>query len=285
MRVNYEEKSFENYFNIELNSKSKVFFPFGQVQENFIGADSSAYSKNRQLWKMFGYPFCFYPDFKGIKFQEIANLLEKDLRSYINNFPEMKTNILFQYKKPEYFKNSSAKEWSSWKHPYYRYDIYPEQHDLLIYLSDKLKNKVLILYASPAIANINDLVKAYTNKKIIESSNFTTALSLKGHKRNTYKTAGRYSIAFSEPTEIDNFNFVDLISNDKKETKGDNNFEFIVSFEKQITNSMVEYPALAKEFITTKEVSAEFADFPILHSFMEMINFKNLTGLQWLITF
>ena len=59
MRVNYEEKTFESYFNNELDSRTSVYFPFGQVQEGSIGADSAAFSKNRRLWWRLGHPFIF----------------------------------------------------------------------------------------------------------------------------------------------------------------------------------------------------------------------------------
>ena len=51
MRSNYEEKTFESYFNIELDRKSSCFFPLGQVQEGVLGFDASAYTNSRKLWR------------------------------------------------------------------------------------------------------------------------------------------------------------------------------------------------------------------------------------------
>jgi len=286
MRVNFEEKTYENYFNIELSSKSNVIFPLGQVQEGFTGFDSSSYSNNRKLWRLFGYTFLFIPPFHGVDFHDIANILENELKIYIDNLPKLKANILFQYKRPEYLINSTAKEWPYWNQEYYRYDIYKEQHDLLIYLSDKFHKDVLILYASPAINNINNLIDAYKNKKIIKLSNFKKATDLRSHKRNTYNVAGTYSLAFSEPTKIDNINLLEMINTINAEyIKDDNNTNFIISFRNRITSLIKEYEPLSNELIFLNDMYKDISKYNLLYSFITMNNFTNLTGLQWLTTF
>ncbi len=286
MRVNFEEKTYENYFNIELSSKSNVIFPLGQVQEGFVGFDSSSYSKNRKLWRVFGYPFLFSPPFPGVDFHKIYDVLENELKIGINSLAKLKVNVLFQYKRPEYLVNSTAKEWSHWNQKYYRYDIYKEQHDLLIYLSDKFQKDVLILYASPAISNINDLIDAYRNKKIIELSNYKKATDLRSHKRNTYNVAGTYSLGFSEPTKIENINLLELFNAIKVEiSNDDDNTNFIISFSNRITSLIKEYKPLRNEIIYLNEMYKDFSKYKLLYSFLTMNNFINLTGLQWLTIF
>jgi hypothetical protein len=49
MKPRFEEKTFESYFNTELDQRASIYFPFGQVQEGGIGADASAMSRSRRL--------------------------------------------------------------------------------------------------------------------------------------------------------------------------------------------------------------------------------------------
>src|SRR5258705_611300 len=135
MTANFEEKSYEQFFNSELDSKTSVYFPLGQVQEGFLGFDVNAMSRNRRLWRLLGHPFWFFPDFPGVQLREIADEMERFLRVHINELPRMKTNLLFQYKRPEYIKSALGTEWKHWKNPYYRYDIYMPQQNLLSHIS------------------------------------------------------------------------------------------------------------------------------------------------------
>lgn len=136
MRARFEEKTYENYFNSELARQTDIYFPLGQVQEGSLGFDSSALSSNRRLWRRLGHPFWFYPSFEGLALQEIANEMEHFLGVTLDNIPSIKTNLLFQYKKPTFIKSPLGREWSYWNVPYYRYDIYKEQHDLLMHIDN-----------------------------------------------------------------------------------------------------------------------------------------------------
>src|SRR5690554_2812919 len=112
MKVDFEEKTYESYFNNELDSKSSVYFPPGQVLEGLLGFDAASNSKNRQLWRTLGYPFWLFPHFSGVNLLDIARELEQELERFINKIPNIKTNILLQYKRPEYITTANGKEWS-----------------------------------------------------------------------------------------------------------------------------------------------------------------------------
>ena len=108
MKATFEEKTFESYFNSELDRKSDIYFPPGQVLEGKVGFDSSSYSKSRWLWRKIGHPFLVSPRFKGADLKEIADEVEDLLEFEIDNLPRMKANILFQYKRPEFIKVPSG---------------------------------------------------------------------------------------------------------------------------------------------------------------------------------
>jgi len=229
MKVHFEEKTYESYFNNELDSKSSIYFPPGQVLEGFLGFDSAANSKHRKLWKHLGHPYWFYPHFSGVNLRDIAQELEEDLGDIIQGIPPIKTNLLFQYKRPTYITTANGNEWHHWDKEYYRYHVYAEQHQLLSKIDNAFGDKALVLYASPAINNLDDLVKFKQQKKIIENSNFTKASALNNHSKNTYTTSGLYSIACSEPERLQKIELVSQLESSNVKHELDNK-EFPVFF-------------------------------------------------------
>lgn len=290
MRTKYEEKTYESYFNSELSRKANIYFPIGQVQEGNFGFDAAFFLKNKRLWKKFGFPYPFwrlwdYP-FHGVDFREIADEMEHFLQMELDHLPTMKTNLLFQYKKPEYIYYANGGEWHLWKEPYFRYCIYEEQQDLLIHIHNTFGNQVLVLYAAPAIKTIDELVEKYKRKEIIENSNFTKAVDLNNHRKNTYVEAGIFSIACSEPEKIEKFDLLKQleIGNESKYNDNENNREFILNFKNKITNSINENKVYAKPFSRLNENLKEVSEYKLFYSFLVMQNFKQLTGIQWLIS-
>jgi len=284
MRANFEEKTYESYFNNELDKRSQVYFPLGQVQEGSLGFDASSFSKNRKLWRKLGYPFWFNPHFNGLEIREIADEMEKILEKKLDNIPQMKANLLFQYKRPEFIKSTSGKEWHHWNKSYYRYDIYKEQQDLLMHIHNTFNSKLHVIYASPSTIDVNKLVRI--RKKILENSNFAKAIDLQGHHRNTYTSSGTHSIACSEPEQIENINIIEYIENISTETIKHNtikNKEFIIKFSSQIKNIVSENTYISESFNILNEEIANLKEYRLFYSFLTMNNYRKLTGNQWVI--
>lgn len=51
-------------------------------------------------------------------------------------------------------------------------------------------NDAIVLYAAPAVENVNELVALKKKSAILSNSNFRRARELNGHHRNTYVAAG-----------------------------------------------------------------------------------------------
>lgn len=150
MNAEFEEKTYEIYFNIELAKQYPIFFPPGQVCEGQLGFDAAFYIASAT--------FHSYP-LRG------KNYLNK-LPCQIQNLPkQMKANCFFQYKRPIFLTNSKAKEWMYWRRPYFRYKICNRQQKLLENIKAKLNNS-LVLYASPATVSMDELFCFYENSKI-----------------------------------------------------------------------------------------------------------------------
>jgi hypothetical protein len=289
MFAEFEEKIYESYFNNELDLLSDIYFPLGQVQEGTLGMDSVAYSNDLQLWNNIGYPNLNSSSGENLKI--IAEEMERHLSTHVNNIPAFKVNLLFQYKRPEYMKTANAGQWNNWSQKYYRYEIYKKQQKLLEHIEQYLGNKALVLYASPAIHELNNLILIKQNKRIIENSNFQKASKLTGHHYNTYIRSGIVSIACSEPEKIESFDlleYLNKLSNIKK-SDGDKDEEntnslFIQKFSQDIDVAFLEdvnyrfaYTKLLKEYAFIEE-------FPLLYSLVKLKIIREITGIQWLIT-
>ncbi len=284
MKATFEEKTYESYFNNELDRKSDIYFPPGQVLEGSLGFDATALSRNRKIWRRLGHPFWFVPHFRGANLRDIADEMEDFLNIELENIPLMKANLLFQYKRPEYITSALGTEWSHWNQKYFRYNIYDEQQDLLNHIHQKFNSEVLVVYASPCTIDINEIIKY--RKNIISHSNFARAVDLQGHHRNTYIEAGTYSIACSEPKKIDNLNILETIKRIGKfeqDTEKGNNQNFLTNFSYKIQSITSEYKYLSDSFADLNKEIEKVKSYKLFYSLLVMRNFRQLTGSQWII--
>lgn len=284
MQPRYEEKTFESYFNNELDRRAVVYFPFGQVQEGGMGADASGFSRNRWLWRRLGHPFFFRPPFGGVDLRDIADEMEHHLGQEIRNIPRIKANLLFQYKRPELITTKLGSEWSHWNQKYFRYDVYKEQQALLEHIDAKFGSQALILYASPALVDVNDLVDAKINGCLIENTNFRKASELTGHHRNTYTKAGTHSIACSEPERLESF---DLLKNleQLEDLQASKNEEFMVRFAKSVRVAAGESAFLGGAYRRELQnyVELDTERYRLFFSLISMSIFRDLSGVQWVL--
>lgn len=267
MRVNYEEKVFENYFNSELRDYTKMVFSPGQCLEGLLGFDFMAYISCKHLNEIFG----INQDLSGIP----KKVLEKRLGASLDRIPNITANIFLQYKKPEYLTNSNASEWRHWEEKYFRYNIYSEQQEILKKLSETIGDKGVVLYASPAIKDVQELYDKYSDKKLIKNVNFQLASKLTGHHRNTYISAGQCSIACSKPQQIKNFDFINFLNslNDYGTINSLSNKEFIIETAEKISNK---FEKLTSNFIVERNEK-----FKVSESFYIITEFCKYYSLDW----
>lgn len=285
MKPGFEEKTFESYFNAELNNRSSFYFPFGQVQEGVVGADASAMTWNRGLWGLLGYPYFFRrPAFVGVDMREIADEMEILLGREVENIPSVRVNLIFQYKRSEKIVSSQGAEWLHWNEPYYRYEIYQKQQSLLSSMAGSFGTQALILYAAPALHGVDDLVRAKNKKKIIELTNFRPAEELDGHHVNTFTKAGLYSIACSDPERLEPFNLQENIDRFEAVPVGGRT-SFIVDFANAVRSAALESEDLGFAFESemSEFTEAGLGRYPLLFSLVVMKKFRDLTGIQWVV--
>ena len=285
----FEEKTYENYFNSEIRD-SGVFFSFGQVQEGFLGSDATVYSNDDNLWRILGYPFNrYFQSFPGVDLQVIATRMQNIIGSVISALPNMKINLLFQYKRPEYLTTGSNPARTHWRRqPYYQYEIDTNQQSLLVKIHSIFGTNVLVLYAAPAIYEMDDLYNKFIAHQIIECSNFKRAIDINGHHKNTYIRGVSHSYACSDPEIIKNLDLIKefkIVDRNEGKSEFKNNAEFIISFSKQILSLTYENDYYSPLFKKLNESIEVFKEHELLYSFLAMVNFRQLTETQWLVKY
>jgi hypothetical protein len=284
MQPRYEEKTFESYFNTELDHRANVYFPFGQVQEGGIGADAASYSRNRWLWRRLGHRYFLHPPFKGVDLRDIAEEMEIYICHEIKNIPSLKANLLFQYKRPHLITNKRGSEWHHWNQKYFKYDIDQYQQTLLAHLDSKFGNQALVLYASPALEDVNDLVGAKIRGKIIENTNFRKAAELTGHQRNTYIKAGTHSIACSEPERHETFDLLDTLRK-MEGIQSEKKSDWILNFSEEVRLAATKNSFLgaAYEKLLDPIIKACNGQYPLFFAISIMRVFREVYGTQWVL--
>lgn len=280
MKIFYEEKTFENYFNAEISQGEGFFFPLGQVQEGYIGADCAYYASNLIRWSFLGHDL----NRDGVELKNIAREMDYFLKNEIDALPDIKTNILFQYERPDLITTSTGLEWKHWKIDYFRYDIYSKQHKLLKKINSSFGNEVAIFYVAPAIKGVNELVLQAKNRNIVDKSNFKHITQLDGHKRNTYVSAGTFSIGCSEPQRLEDINIRNFLR-EYKEIDYQNNHSAIVSFASKVKAVMQEDNYFRLPFNTLIASSEGLIEFDCIYSLICIHAFEQITGVKWALFF
>jgi hypothetical protein len=208
--------------------------------------------------------------------------MELHTNQNVNNIPKIKTNLLFQYKRSKYMYKNSSGEWDYWKQSYFRYEIYPKQQKLLEHLENQFGQQALVLYAAPAIKNVEELVDASIKKQIIEKTNFQKVSKLSGHHKNTFIQAGTISKAFSQPEEIENIDLLKTLNNMDGQ---DFSFEKLTSFTSTVNEVMRESDEYHHSFNILMEQYSNLKEYKFFYGFIQMKIFRELTGIQWSMSF
>ena len=127
-------------------------------------------------------------------------------------------------------------------------------------------------------------------RKIIENTNFKKASDLSGHDVNTYIASGKYSIACSEPEKIEDFNLLHFLDGKDADTDTDAekyNEQFVSSFSENVVAVFIETSSdtYKRAYRTRIQEHKELEEFPMLFSIIRMKIFRELTGMQWLISY
>lgn len=99
---------------------------------------------------------------------QFPSLYEEGKKGGYDVYIKSATPVFLQFKLSEYMKDSRAAQFSTFKEPYYRFEIRPakisKQHHLLLNLEDSGEN---VFYIAPEFHEINELDTFYKDNKIL----------------------------------------------------------------------------------------------------------------------
>ena len=172
---------------------------------------------------------------------------------------------------------------------YWRFDITPHQQQILEKVSKKLKNKALVIYASPAFNTLDDLYNFTEAQLIVENTNFVKVERLINHKKWNYNKAGSVGVAHSEPEYIEDIPITEMI-NQQIKIHGQNidfseNLAMLHKCAVDICKESVENNAYSRYYLKLHHRMIK----SIKSDNTEVINFKafklfcNVMKIEWLI--
>lgn len=173
MKSEFEEKSYEAAFNMELISnarpKGSQFFAPGQVIESDLGFDAAwMIGAKHPFWKMVA-----RVSRQGI---DVSNQTRR-------KFPSKIYNLFIQYKRSEYIGRSNGSHYTHFNGPYYRFkfDDPAKQLKTLKELERHVGSSAHVLYAAPEFHTITQLVDAADTNTVISKSVMTRPKDLKNN--------------------------------------------------------------------------------------------------------
>lgn len=206
MFVEFKEKTFESYFVSELSRKSKIHYCPDQTDELHLGFDAMFYVP---YWRHLLAPRHFDVGrwLRGVTPSDVNAMG----RAFNRVYPDLKANLFFQFKRPEFLTTPKAKEWKEWHGAYFRFSLYQHQHDILVKLSQCSSGKARVLYAAPKLVTTVDLIDAAKQQKVLATTQLVEADKLIGHKKCTFSSGSDTVLGHSETEEIDRFVISDFI--------------------------------------------------------------------------
>lgn len=202
-KADFEEKQYEQAANIELGRQHPAVFAAGQVAEAVLGYDVAATQPpTSPIWNLMNVD----PPPTGLML--IPNLWQRaSCQPQSATLPSHYASVIFQYKRPSYLHQKTAKQWHRWSAPYYRFDITPSQQTTLEHLEPAVAGKAVVRYACPAYHEYTTLQQYQMDSKVLSESTFVPPSSLTGHTAWTYQSAGTTGYANPEPEDLDSEDF------------------------------------------------------------------------------
>ena len=161
--------------------------------------------------------------------------------------------------------------------------MYLQQQKLLEAIDRNFEQKALVIYAAPAISSLNELVQCKKNQKIIESSNFKRARDLSNHRTNTYIKSGTHSLACSEPEKIENISILSELERFGQAENADAR-KSIENTSKSIEEVLANDTYYKIAFNDLMEEYRGLKQYEILYSHLLMKCFREITGVEWLVS-
>lgn len=305
--ADFEEKEYETPLYQELlgHPSANLWTP-GQVFEHHFGIDGAVQVNNPLFWSIVNYSApprgAILDDYKWGRVWRAMQRITNSANPIRRPLPDFQVNLLLQVKRPDYLKGTNSKLSQFGISSYWRFKIRRHQQEALEYVSDRLKNRALVLYGCAAFHTYHSLFLYIRSKSLITHSSFVRAEKLSGHSAWNFDSPGMVGVACSEVEYIEEPKLFDQIeemigtikkvdlSEKEKTKKATENLEKlsheVISAMKKLSNKK---NPIAHEFIRRFEIGNEALGSnklePAVKAFSIIAGFFEFTGTSWLVAY
>jgi hypothetical protein len=285
MRAEFEEKTYEQHLTSELVHSRRLFFPPGQVLEDIVGFDVALRTSNRAFWELFPH---MYPWWRRMLFlypqgTHLRHDWWQKLEHEIEHFPKFKFNCFIQAKRPNRMVRSDAAEYSSWGHPYFRYDTFAIQQIALESLAQKTSGQAIVVYACPAFHTYSALWAAIKSVQLVKQSNFCEVDKLNGHSRYSFASSGNVGIGHSDTVSIVSRPFDQALEMLHNQESRRSNVAFLAETAETISAASEHLGHLRETFTALENALFQKADSKLARSLAKIYAFLFICNVQLLI--
>ena len=195
----FEEKEYEAPLYSQLVCMDRRLWTPGQVFEGHIGVDYGGFIIEPSIFRLHGY-HSYLPGASLSRYRwPTAWLTRRSPRQ----FPPFQLNLFIQAKRPMWGKRPPAPvRHKGITGQFWRFKIDGGQQIALEAVAAKLRDRALVVYASPAFHKYSELFGHSRGGTIVQSSTFPSVKMLSAHQAWYYNQAGAVGVANPDPTPI-----------------------------------------------------------------------------------
>jgi len=287
MKAEFEEKDFEAPLYNELRFGSHRIATPGQVFEGKFGIDAALEAEHPLFWDLFG----FYDIPKGVVLDDLRwGFIWRRLGNK-RRLPTFNVNLLIQAKRPKPLSRVSPVLKSyGFRSIYWRFEITEHQQEILEKVSQNLRRRALVVYASPAFHTLDNLYDYTEAQAIVENTSFVKVERLHNHKQWNYYQSGASGVAHSEPEYIEDVPFYSMIEQAREISQKNDDFSENLRFLHNMTieacQEIQEHNPIAKYYLRLHGRLMRMNELYELEETIHYVAFNlfcNITKLKWLI--
>ena len=287
MKAEFEEKDFEAPLYNELRFGSHRIATPGQVFEGKFGIDAALEAEHSLFWDLFG----FYDIPKGVVLDDLRwGFIWRRLGNK-RRLPTFNVNLLIQAKRPKPLSRVSPVLKSyGFRSIYWRFEITEHQQEILEKVSQNLRRRALVVYASPAFHTLDNLYDYTEAQTIVENTSFVKVERLHNHKQWNYYQSGTSGVAHSEPEYIEDVPFYSMIEQAREISQKNDDFSENLRFLHNMTIEscleIQEHNPIAKYYLRLHGRLMRMNELYELEETIHYVAFNlfcNIAKLKWLI--
>ncbi|MCG9710971.1 hypothetical protein L1D46_19570 [Pseudoalteromonas sp. Isolate3] len=173
---------------------------------------------------------------------------------------------------------------------YWRFDITDHQQEILEKVSQNLRRRALVVYASPAFHTLDELYNHTEAQAIVENTSFVKVERLHNHKQWNYYQPGTNGVAHSEPEFIEDIPFYSMIEQAGEFSEGNenhsDNLHFLHKMTLEACHEIQEHNPIARYYLRIHGRLMRIQEIYEVEETIDYVAFNlfcNVAKLKWLV--